>query len=235
MIAYKFRSPAQIEFTLDILFNNRLFCADWSRMNDPMEGYFAYSHTATDEADLSKQLDEIVEEKKRIKICSLSKTFDCHLLWAHYADGFSGIAIEVELPDTCVKVREVKYRGVFASVSLTNARIPEHTAREILSSKYLEWKYEQEVRILNNSEWYQLESPVRRIIVGHRMNPSLFEGLRIICKHRGIKINRTGIGDEGIDADHVDAIRTATKKIAGGRRLNASSHKRGRTGNRRRT
>jgi hypothetical protein len=115
MLAYKFREPSQIEYALDILFNNRLFCADWTRLNDPMEGIFSYSHHTTDETDYSELLDEIKIEKKRIKICSLSKTFDCHLLWAHYADGFSGMAIEVQLPNKSSEVTEVTYRGVFAT------------------------------------------------------------------------------------------------------------------------
>lgn len=211
MLAYKFRSPAQIDFALDILFNNRLYCGDWSRMNDPMEGLFAYSYASTDETDYSKKLDDIKRHKKQIKSCSLSRTFDCHLLWAHYADGFSGLAIEVELPDNSDQIKDVTYGGVFAAVSIASKTLPDETARQILSSKYMEWSYEKEVRILNDAEWYKLPSPVRRIIVGHRMNPSLFQGLRIICERQGITINRTGIGDEGIDADHVPPLEPQKK------------------------
>ena len=206
MLAYKFRAPSQIEYTLDIFFNNRLFCADWTRLNDPMEGIFSYSHYTTDETDYSVLLDEIKVEKKRIKICSLSKTFDCHLLWAHYANGFSGMAIEVELPDKSSEVTEVTYRGVFAHIELHNQKIPSQTAQMILSSKYKEWEYEKEVRILSQDQWYKLQIPVRRIIVGHRMNPSLFEALRIVCEYKGIVLDRTGIGDEGIDADPVPKL-----------------------------
>jgi len=206
MLAYKFRAPQQIEFTLDILFNNRLYCADWTSLNDPMEGIFAYSHSATSQRDFSSLLDDIKIHKKRIKICSLSTTFDCHLLWAHYAAGFTGMAIEVELPDRDSKITPVRYEGVFASVDIENETIPADTAKEILSSKYIEWKYEKEVRILNDSSWYDLPTPVRRVIVGQRMDPSLFEALRIVCEHKDIKINRVGIGDEGIDADHVPKL-----------------------------
>jgi hypothetical protein len=206
MKAYKFRSPAQIEFALDVMFNNRLYCADWSQLNDPMEGMFVYSYQSTDETDYSKQLDETKRHKRQIKICSLSKTYDCHLLWAHYAAGFSGLAIEVDLPDNSPKIKHVRYGGVFVHVSIASERLPATTAEKILSSKYAEWSYEQEVRILNDNEWYKLARPVRRIIVGHRMNPSLFEGLRIICERKGIRINRTGIGDEGIDADAVPPL-----------------------------
>jgi hypothetical protein len=213
MLAYKFRSATQIEYVLDILFNNRLFCADWSRLNDPMEGFFGYSYSSTDEVDYSKRLDEITDHKRHIKVCSLSGTFDSHLLWAHYADGFSSVAIEIELPDKCPKVRNVTYGGVFTTISIADERLPKETARRILSSKYAAWSYEKEVRILNDSEWYGLVKPVRRIIVGHRMTPSLFEGLRIICDRREITINRTGIGDEGIDADYVPPLEAVPAPI----------------------
>jgi hypothetical protein len=79
-------------------------------------------------------------------------------------------------------------------------------AEQILSSKYKEWAYEKEVRILQSGEWYELPKPVTRIIVGHRMHPAVFEALRIICEDRDITLNRTGIGDEGIDADRVPPL-----------------------------
>ena len=80
----------------------------------------------------------------------------------------------------------------------------EDAARDILFSKNKEWKYEEEIRILNDSEWYELESPVTRVIAGHRMPHALFEVLNITCTSLGIPFNRIGIGDEGLDADHVD-------------------------------
>lgn len=203
MLAYKFRSPSQVAFSLDILFNKRLFCSDWTRLNDPMEGQFAYSHQSTDETDYSALLDDIALEKKRIKICSLSMTYDCHLLWAHYADGFSGMAIEVDLPDNAPEIRKVSYGGVFAYVDIAKVGVAYEEARNILSSKYLEWKYEQEVRIITDKPYYDLSTPVRRIICGHRMDPSLFQALRIVCARKDIMINRVGIGDDAIDADYV--------------------------------
>lgn len=205
MKAYKFRSSSQLPFALDIMFNNRLHCSDWRNLNDPMEGMFAYSYNATDERDFRDEVASIVKHKQQLKVCSLSKTFDCHLLWAHYASGFTGLAIEVELPQSPA-VKIVKYRGVFASVSFENPRPPYDIASEILSSKYAEWSYEKEVRILQHDEWYALPKPVTRVIAGHRMDPALFEALRIICERKRITLNRTGIGDEGIDADPVPLL-----------------------------
>lgn len=206
MLAYKFRSASQLHFALDIILNNRLHCSDWRELNDPMEGQFAYSYRATDERDHSEEVAEIISHKRRLLVCSLSRTFNCHLLWAHYASGFSGLAVEVELPERAHNVRLVEYRGVFGHVLFDRVVDPAQAAEEILSSKYDEWAYEQEVRILQPGKWYPLHTPVKRVIGGHRMDPAVFEALRIICKDRKVVLTRTGIGDEGIDADYVPPL-----------------------------
>ena len=206
MRAYKFRSSSQIAWALDIIFNTRLFCADWNQLNDPMEGVFVYSYRSTDERDCREEVAKIIKDKKHLRVCSLSRTFDSHLLWAHYASGFDGLAIEVELPDDSPKVKEIQYRGVFGHVSSDGDLTPTEAAEQILSSKYKEWEYEKEVRILQRDVWYKLARPVRRVIAGHRMSPALFEALRIVCDSRSIPLRRTGIGDEGIDADYVPPL-----------------------------
>lgn len=40
MKLYKFRSLDNIEFTFDILLNERLYCANYKDLNDPFEGIF---------------------------------------------------------------------------------------------------------------------------------------------------------------------------------------------------
>ena len=186
-----------------MIFNQRLYCSEWSRLNDPMEGAFVYSYSSTDGEDPKKLVDQIIEEKKRLRVCSMSLTFDRHLLWAHYASGFDGVAIEVELPDHSPEVKKIAYRGVFAGVSMDHVTNPGKTAETILSSKDREWEYDKEVRVVQQDEWYKLNKPVSRVIAGHRMQPALFEALHMVCWARGIELCRTGIGDEGIDADYV--------------------------------
>src|SRR5579884_2279225 len=213
MLAYKFRSASQLHFALDIILNNRLHCSDWRELNDPMEGQFAYSYRATDEQDHSEEVAEIISHKRRLLVCSLSRTFNCHLLWAHYASGFSGLAIELELPEWADNVRVVEYREVFGHVLFDRVVDPAQAAEEILSSKYNEWAYEQEVRILQPGKWYPLHNRVKRVIAGHRMDPAVFEALRIACKDRKVALTRTGIGNEGIDADYVPPLgATAQRK-----------------------
>ncbi len=152
MLAYKFRSANELHYALDIIFNNRLHCSDWRKLNDPMEGQFGYSYRTTDEHDHSEEVTKIISHKRGFLICSLSRTFNSHLLWAHYASGFSGLAIEVELPEDAHDVKVVEYRGVFGHVLFDSVIDPEQAAEQILSSKYKEWAYEQEVRILQRGE-----------------------------------------------------------------------------------
>lgn len=98
MRAYKFRSAAKIEFALDIILRRRLYCGDWRSMNDPMEGLFMYP-TRGDVPQVQERIKGIGDAKSAYRVCSLSADFQSHLLWAHYASGFDGLAIEVELPD----------------------------------------------------------------------------------------------------------------------------------------
>ncbi len=209
MRAYKFKGAAQIPHAFDIIFNSRLYCADWSTLNDPMEGMFAYSYESAEKQvdDIKNVVAQIVREKKQLRVCSLSETFDCHLLWSHYASGFSGLAIEVELPDNSPAIRKVGYRGVFAGVTLDGRVNAQVAAEKILSSKYSEWSYEREIRVLYRESYFPLTVPVKHVIAGHRMEQALFDALNFICHKRGIRFSRTGIGDERIDADSVEPPR----------------------------
>lgn len=205
MRAYKFRSTQGIEFTLDILLNHRLYCADWRNLNDPMEGMFAYSATKNNPF-IKKVVKGISNAKTKYRVCSLSSSFQSHLLWSHYAGGFDGLAIEVDLPEHNQNIKPLEYRGVFAFLNMDEVKNEDDAARKILLSKYNEWEYEKEIRILHNKDFFELDSPVKRVIVGHRMNPALRETIRIICDNQQIEMCKIGIGDEGLDADRMEPI-----------------------------
>lgn len=204
MRAYKFKGAAQADHIFDILLNRRLYCAPANMLNDPMEAQFAYSYHGEEEAEAARSLARAVaEELQLLRVCSLTNTFDTHLLWAHYASGFNGVAIEVELPDNHPDIRPVAYRGVFGQFGYEKDACHEAAARDVIFSKYQEWSYEREVRIVSKNEWFNLDKPVRMLIAGPRLHPALFDALQIICERQHITFRRVGIGDEGIDADFV--------------------------------
>jgi hypothetical protein len=196
MLAYKFRSSAQIARALDIIFERRLHCADWSTFNDPREGFFQYSP-----ADQQK-LQALRNAKQRYRICCLSKTIESRLLWAHYASGFDGLAIQVELPDHDhdVRIYDVTYEDVLPDVAYHPGIMIDDLALSFLRRKDREWGYEDEVRIIQQDEWYELSGPVKRIIVGHRFNKSLLRALRLVCSQENIVLKCTNIQDQGVVA-----------------------------------
>jgi hypothetical protein len=215
MLAYKFRSSSQIPFALDIIFNRRLYCSDWHTLNDAAEGTPVMSGPREKHAEYLKYADEVSQQMDRIRVCSLSQTFDSHQLWAHYASAWDGLAIEIELPDVSHQIRKVDY-GAFYCVIDPNRADSTEDAKRVLSTKDKGWSYEREIRILDESKWFHLQKPVRRVIAGHRMNPAMLEGLRVICKAKGVTLCKTGIGDEGIDADRVYPVRMRRLSITQG-------------------
>lgn len=214
MIAYKFRSAAQAQFAFDILLNQRLFCAPLSSLNDPLEGVFGIVSSAGAPSS-DNHFRDIRAAMKSYRICSLSADFQSHLLWAHYAGGFDGMAIEVELPDADPLIQRVSYCGVFGMLRASEIADPDQSAREVLFSKYGEWSYEREVRVLTDQTHYLLPRSVRRIVVGHRMNLALQEALFLVCQRQGIGFFRVGIGDEGLDADTVRADEFEARRRGG--------------------
>lgn len=212
MRAYKFRSSTNIEFALDILLNRRLYCSDWRELNDPMEGMYVYSARQGQESHAASLVKGIGSEKSRYKICSLASDFQSHLMWAHYASGFSGVAIEVDLPDDDPNICEVRYRGVFDFIDMAQIDDERQAARRILQSKYDAWSYEREIRILHSRPFYDLLAKPVRLIAGPRMNSALFDTLQLVCERELIDFCKIGVGDEGLDADYVEPLSERRRK-----------------------
>lgn len=139
MKLYKFRSLAtdnkQKSWVPQIIKTNQFWCSSFHEMNDPMEGvYFS---------DGSNQIDEVLSQKNRRKICSFSgvSAFRKPCMWGYYANGFKGIAIEIEVdPQEIEKVNYVKETPLTSEVN------------EILTTKLNSWRHENEYRFIKVSD-----------------------------------------------------------------------------------
>lgn len=134
MRLYKFRqltSCKDLERIIEILETNKFHCAKFSEMNDPMEGVYI--------ATIPSKISEILNEKNKKRICSFSSEdgFENFAMWGYYANGFKGIAIEIEVDESIVK--KVKYED----------EIPEtENVEEILTTKLKYWQHEAEYRFI---------------------------------------------------------------------------------------
>jgi len=197
MLAYKFRTVERLDFLIDIVFNKRLYCCRSNLLNDIREADVRVGNDPGREhqvIDFGKQVTKRIRE---LRVCSLCKSFNNHLLWAHYAGGYSGVAVEVEVADQ--DLAEVIYDNGFIFLSdLIDRGTADDAARNVLAKKYEDWKYEEEVRIITDTEFYSLDNPIRRIIVGSRTSPALVSALYLICSHFGVALDRMVVADWGI-------------------------------------
>lgn len=164
MLLYKYRSLTNFKNFVDIIVNHRLYAATYTDLNDPMEGQYYFRSGYQAEAIIEK----LKGEKKKLGICSLSRTPDHPLMWAHYADGNRGVVIGVEINRGKYDVRQVSYDG---PVSLFNdpAELVGLAAKEILSHKHPVWEYEEEERVFVEGTKF-VHVRVREVILGSRMN-----------------------------------------------------------------
>lgn len=202
MIAYKFRSEGQFDFALDVIYGRRLYCSSTSDFNDPSEGAFgAMVLDSVDQAVAAQQ--KVIEHRRHLRVCSLSKNCGQVLLWAYYASGFTGLAIAVEIPEPQtysplapegdIKVREIRYCQRLHLGTLPHDDVVA-AAYESIAAKSTAWDHEEEIRIIADSRslvdgcFYPLANPVKEIVVGLRFPKARLRALSTICASESIAL-----------------------------------------------
>jgi len=161
-ILYKYRSLDNFKNFVDIILKNRLYSARYKDLNDPMEGQYYYKH-----GELNHSIREKIRNGKgELRICSLTKVRNNELMWSHYANGQTGVAIGVRIVDSEHNIQPVQYNGI---TYIRNHDYNDQSAREILCHKLDVWSYEQEMRVFTINKQY-VDIEVVEIITGRRMN-----------------------------------------------------------------
>src|SRR5208282_983690 len=71
--------------------NQYLYCAEFTLMNDPMEGVFRSSRLLRSSPKYRNTLRRIRDRKSNVGIACFSETYKNMLMWAHYAGNFEGV------------------------------------------------------------------------------------------------------------------------------------------------
>jgi hypothetical protein len=176
---YKFRSLSNVEFVLDILGNERLYCSAIAQLNDPFEGQFVHLmqlpkgslwECAIGSSEMVVAGDfNYCFEGSFPRVCSLSRALSDVRMWSLYADGHKGIAIEVELP-AGAPVHEVAYSRALPTMPSIGERkaLSNDHAISLLTTKTEQWSYEREWRLISQEQHYSLHGVIRRVIFGFR-------------------------------------------------------------------
>lgn len=200
MKLYKYKSLHGDGFlqALDMIVCERIYLSISDSMNDPDEG----SWSVIEHQDNNKHPDqEYLDIAKKVRKITDAQKFTCFtkcatnpLLWAHYAGGFSGIALEYEFDESTYDIREIDYTGI-ASVNLRQLqKIEEGSVSPqdigILKTKAECWTYEGEYRIFGTEHdaSYLCNIKPKSIILG--VKDSKFSDLfKNISRKYGIAIS----------------------------------------------
>lgn len=213
MKLYKYRSLDHLEYTLDILLNERVHCAPYDKLNDPFEGVFLAVSQWTDlfgstnlgfgsvGGGVSIKTPQSISNfpvPGGTRVCSLSASLNDVRLWSHYANGLTGIAIEIDLDETEEKLHEVEYVKQFKEFSYGMLTAPEST--EILRVKSHHWSYEKEYRVISKNEHYAVNGKLTAVFLGLR-TPALMREMLIRSVGRRIPVFSTKLNENTIEIE----------------------------------
>lgn len=162
-IYYKYRSLSNLKRFIEILLNQKLYAGTFEQLNDPMEGYFRYKTTVP-----RNILQELKDKKTKTRICSLSKKHNIGLMWSMYADEHEGCCIECSIsPNSTWEKVEVDY----SENAVLLEKEEDATINRILGVKSPQWKYEEEIRYIKESDRkYLLPITIHKIYLGMKLS-----------------------------------------------------------------
>ena len=216
--AYKYRGGRGIldkdgksifERDVATLVNNQLYLPTKDGLNDPTEGVYGddalrmffkvfskYSH------NVEEQYNKFTDKFRNVGVYSLSKSFDNELLWAYYASGHTGFAIEYDIDileqslnyNTYAKQLykfDVEYLNDVPQIDISIIRGNEivEMLKRFIGTKSSSWAHEKEVRLIfENTGLFEIDfKAVTAIYFGCRMPGSDIDYIMEKLKGRGLK------------------------------------------------
>jgi len=125
------------------------------QMNDPAEGRVGIIQENSEFYIEVSMLGKLESKLDDTRFASFTTSVHNILLWAHYADGFSGIAIEYDFDVNQHHIREVTYSDetnlttIEEANNVIDGKIPVWDTM-LLTTKSAAWKYENEWRIFGD-------------------------------------------------------------------------------------
>lgn len=174
---YRYRSLANIDREIDAITAGYLYCSPYMNLNDPMEGLFTSSSLLKKSANYRAVRNAIRDNKAQIGMCSFSEVYNHELMWAHYAQQFTGICIAYSLSRlmkhlaTEVGFVRMYYDETVPTVYRTK-KDPTELAKMVLSYKNYRWLYEREWRMFApiGKAYYRDNKCVPCVYLGARIN-----------------------------------------------------------------
>ncbi|MEA2875633.1 MAG: hypothetical protein QOF14_829 [Hyphomicrobiales bacterium] len=148
------RTKAALDQELSAIVDGYIYCSEFTRLNDPMEGSYNPTTLLEGKKDYKRVVEAITEKKVDLGIASFSEVKHSELMWAHYADNHAGICVSYyprNLRDALsakIHMLRVGYFDEPPLISASEADLLESATRKIFAQKKIGWQYEREWRVL---------------------------------------------------------------------------------------
>ncbi len=215
MKLYKFRSFDRFDYISDILLNGRLHCAKYRNLNDPFEGLYVQTvyprmgffnrrlgaPQRTEKISVRRDLPAVYAEKR---VCALSdeRAVEDTRMWAHYAGGHGGVAIEFDFPDPKSHgIHQVDYKPRIPEILVAGPPMEEldesPTPEFVLTKKTMPWQYEREWRIIQDKTYFELPDSPTAVLVGIKISEANNKLIERITSFVDVELVFTDIDDSG--------------------------------------
>jgi hypothetical protein len=168
---------------LDDLRRRRLKIARIDDLNDPFDLWAVAQPNHKLRSAIRKTKDQLAQ---KFGMVCFSLSWQNPLLWSHYAERHQGVALGFDINKG--KIKKVSYVKKRPTLQTANLQVVHH----LLYTKYVDWQYEQEVRVFTSLEDKDSESGLyfadfgddcvlREVIVGplgHITENDLLDALR---------------------------------------------------------
>lgn len=194
---------------IDTIINNQIYLPTKFELNDPTEGFFiddpftsfleVYKNYSS---DVRTAYQGLLEKMNNIGVYSLSKSNDNELLWAYYASGHSGFAVEYDIDLLKNSMNHNRYFQFIYDFDVDYVKkIPKinvwdiknkdfnYILKKFLGLKSFSWKHENEYRLIVDSKGlFNIDfRAITGIYFGYRMEDSEIDLIMDKLKGRNLK------------------------------------------------
>lgn len=196
---YKSLSGESFNYFIQMLINCKMYPACFKKLNDPMEGAYLSHEVAKGYMNQKeeKRIISLVKKNSDEKPCNM-------LMWSHYSDEHRGCCIEFHFMN---EEDEEKIRSVNYIDKIENDDV--HSIEDVLTRKFVDWKYEHEVRHLGTETYVPIV--IDRIYLGMRVDDMYNEEAesnesfyRELLKRLCPKVEVVKMCAEDFDNHHID-------------------------------
>ena len=146
------------------------------------------SEPTLDKDLIEKQIKEYISKGKPVqaynnKISCFSETNDSLLMWAYYANNYSGACLEFNFD------KDIDLKNKIHKVNYSTSRLSNYESFDVYFWKSIQWSHEQEWRLVVDCEQDFIKTTsINAVILGARMDATQKDEIISLAREHKIKI-----------------------------------------------